>query len=614
MGWVFEKLEPGEIEKQRWVRLAVWLAVAVLAFSRFVHLGYGDLKDWDECLYSWRAKIICLRGEWLDQSDLAWNGFYSAAFPPLQVWVTALLFKLFGFTEFCARFWPALMGAVSIFAIFLMARRLGRDNWTGLFAALFLASVWYYTMYSRRAQFDVPFTACVVLSLYFYVGYLDRVRLVGRRRVELERGAWLWLMLSGAALGIGLMTKIALALMAPIVAGAVALYAWLRGRHSFRQLVAEQVVINLVALAICLPWHLAMTLSAKGGEFWRWYIGYHLLGRSTETLDAHSGPWYFYFVGLWDLLPAPVLALTLVALLWSLARVVASFRRTGEPEEPRGGGETDLGRPWSYADQRYMLALVWLGFQLILFSISQTKRDTYTIPMYPPIALLAALFLGERLRDRGRPFLLATTLFAMAFLCILSRMKSFGDRLEEALTDLGHAASYAGVFSELVMLIAGVAASVAALYLVLRRRPAVFRFIALSTIVVAATVFCLRQVRKVLDPQKGTRTFGWQQVRPYINSMDYDRLVFVGAYEHPAALYYLNGLQKDWHPSIKLVPMLEFDQARIARLAKEGVVRVVIMKSWVRDNWSDEQLARLRKHLELLADGDDLAIYNLKRP
>jgi len=57
----------------RWVDAAIWLVVLVLAFHRYIHLGFGDLKDWDECLYAWRAKIICFGypGAWLDQSPLA---------------------------------------------------------------------------------------------------------------------------------------------------------------------------------------------------------------------------------------------------------------------------------------------------------------------------------------------------------------------------------------------------------------------------------------------------------------------------------------------------------------------------------------------------------------
>jgi len=594
--------------KERWVDIAVWSAVGVLALLRFVHLGYGDLKDWDECLYAWRAKVICLLGSWRDQSDLAWGGFYSAAFPPLQVWVTAILFKLFGFNEFCARFWSALAGAGSIVVLFLMGRRMGRDRWAGFFAALFLAAVWYFTMYSRRAQFDVPYTFFITASLWGYLGYLDKVRLVGRRRFETEPGAWGWLVFSGLALGLGLMTKIALALTASIVAGALALYGWLRGRHPFGRIVAEQVVINGVALVINLPWHLAMTLSPQSRDFWAYYVGYHLLGRSATVLDAHAGPWYFYFPRLWDLLPAPVLALTLVALPWFLVEIAASFRRGGEMKET----ETADRRPLDYPDLVRMLPLIWLGFELLLFSKASTKRETYTIPMYPPIALMAGLFLAERLRDTRRMKLLAATLFSITTLCILSRMKTFGHRLEEAFANFDQIGLYGDVLGELGLLVGGVALGVAVLYFVLKRRPNAFRLLALATIVGAAVIFSLRQVRKVLDPEKGMRTFGWRQIRPYIDAMDYHYLVFAGSYFHPAARYYLNGLNLDWHPLIVFVPLRQYDETRLALYASSSDSRVVVMKSWVRDNWTPEQRARLLDRLELLAEGDDLAIYRPK--
>ncbi|KPL10412.1 hypothetical protein AMJ85_05815 [candidate division BRC1 bacterium SM23_51] len=444
---------------------------------------------------------------------------------------------------------------------------------------------------------------------------LDRVRVVGRRRIELDRGAWRWLVFSGLALGLGLMTKIALGLMAPIVAGALALYAWVRGRHSFKRIVVEQFVIVGVAVLVNLPWHLAMTLSPKAHQFWGYYIGYHLLGRTATTLDEHTGPWYFYFGELWNYLPAPVLAMALVALPWFVAAIIGSFRKNdgSHAETGAGGNCKDHERPWHHRDLRYLLPLLWFGFQLALFSVASTKRDTYTIPMYPPIALMAALFLGERLRDRQRLKLLATTLFVLTTLCILSRMKTFGDQLDDAFANLDVIALYGDVFAQLGLLIAGVAAATAAIYLLLLRRAALFRSLALTTIVVATTVFSLREVRRVFDPEKGTRKFGWQEIRPFVDSMDYHYLVFAGSYLHPAVRYYLNGLLLNWHPYIVFAPLPVFDQTRLAQYASGDSVRVIVMRSWIELNWTPQQRAQLLDRLEPLADtGDDLAIYRLK--
>jgi 4-amino-4-deoxy-L-arabinose transferase-like glycosyltransferase len=610
-----ERLE--EPAYMRWVDLGIWVAVLVLAFNRFLHLGYGDLKDWDECLYAWRAKLICELDVWRDQSDFAWDGFYSAAFPPLQVWFTAVMFKLLGYTEFAARTYSALCGAGSVIAIFVLGRRMTRDRWTGLFAALFLGSIWYYTVFSRRSQFDVPYTFFIIASIYGYVAYVDNLRFAGRRHLTGNRRAWLWLVFSGLALGLGLMTKIALALMAPIVVGGVSFYAWLRGRHSFGRMVVEQLIINGVALIVILPWHLAMTLSTEGRDFWHWYIGYHLLSRSQDVLDAHAGRWYVYFPMFYRELTAPITALVVVAFPWLAYQVVRSF---WSQSDLVGGGrwsEGNTDRPWAWRDTRYLIPLIWLGFQLLLFCSSATKREPYMLPMFPPIALMAAFLLGELLRDKRRMVLLAFAFFSMLTFGTLSRMKTFGDQLEDALVNWAQVELYPDVFAKLGLLVVGMAAGTAVVYylvVVILRRPQTFRLLALLLLVGASTVFSLRKTRRILDPDKGTRRFGWQEIRTHIDPMDYHYLVFAGSYWHPAANYYLNGLHLHWHPYLAFAPMPDYDLARILQYTSTTEARVVVMKSWVDENWTRDQLRTLLERLELLDEGNDLAVYRVKPP
>lgn len=601
---------------RRWVDLAIWSAVLLLAFSRFVNLGYGDLKDWDECLYAWRAKIVCLRGAWLDQSDLAWDGFYSAAFPPLQIWTTAILFKIFGFSEFVARAWPALTGAGCVIVLFLMGRRLGRSKWTGLFAAIFLTSVWYFTVYSRRAQFDVPYTFWIVLSMYGYVGYLDHVRIVGRRQIEIESRAGWWLALAGVALGLGLMNKIALALMAPFFMGVLSLYSWMRGRHPFRRIVVEQLIVNGIGLAIVLPWHLAMSLGPKSQDFWNYYVGYHLLGRSTRVLDLHSGEWYFYFVEIARQLSEPLKALTLVALPMFAYFILVSFRagtRGDNPVESSPDG-TALDRPWDFADFRCLLPLVWLAAPLAIFSLSATKRDTYTIPLYPPIALMGALLLGELLRDRRRIVWLTVSLALMMLFCILSRMKSFGRNMDLLLDDLSKIALFGDVMGQLAMLVFGIPVGIGVLYWVLRRRPGAYGVAASAILVALAVSFSLRPALGVFKPDRATRSFGWQELRPYLDKMDYDCLVMIGEYTDPGLFYYLNGLHLGWNPEITYIETKNNDPELLKKVRQHKKTLVVVMKWVLFEEWSEEDRAMWLDQMKLLAEGYFTAIYEITKP
>jgi 4-amino-4-deoxy-L-arabinose transferase-like glycosyltransferase len=610
-------IDPLEIEeddpKRRRIEIGVWAAVIVLAFLRFVYLGYGDLVDWDESLYVWRAKVVYFQNAWLDQSDLAWDGFYSAAFPPLQVWITAILFHLFGISEFTARLWPALTGAGSVVVAFLMGRRLGRSLWTGFFAAFFLASIWYYTLFSRRAQFDVPFTFFIALSLYGYVSYLDSLRTTGGRFVVADRQAWRWLVLSGAALGLGLMSKIVLALMAPIVAGGLGSYLWLRGRYPLRRLAVEQLVINGVALLIALPWHLAMILSVHGREFLNKYVWYHLLGRTAGTLDEHAGGWDYYFVALWKYLPRPLLGLAALAFVWFAVEIVRSFWKKDEGSDGWSEDEVDLERPFRRRDLRYLLPVLWLGFQLALFSYAQTKREPYTIPMYPAIALLAAMFLGERLRDVKRIGLLAVTLYVAIVLSILSRTKSLVRGLEAAVAQGSAFGTFGPYHLQLILLLAIVAVATLGLYLVLRARPRSFHRLALALIIGFLSVPLLNDVQDVFKPDKGKESGGWQAIRPHMDALDdYDYLVYCGQ-NTPAAMCYLNGLNLfPWHPRVKCVLMPKYDAALLGKFDATDEVRVVLMKSWIDEKWTIEEQRELMRRLAPLAGGEQFAAYQLR--
>jgi len=607
-------LEAPSMRRAFGIGAAIWLAVAVFAGHRFINLGAGDLKDFDECLYAWRSKIVLFRGAWLDQSDLAWHGYWSAAFPPLQIWITAVLFRLFGFSEFVARIYPALTGAGVVVVLFLLGRRLNRDRWTGLLAALLIASVWYFTVYSRRNQFDVPCSFYIAASLLGYAAWLDRVRVTGWRRLAIEPRARLWLVFAGAMMGLGLMNRIAFAVLAAVVVGGLSGYAWMRGRHALRHILVEQLLLNGVALLVAAPWHLAMTLSPKGPEFWRWYIGYHLLSRTGATINNDAGPWYFYLVYLWEQIPMPLLALLVVALPWAAAVIVRSFWRN---QEEAGGGwdraPDEAGRPWHWRDQRLLLPLLWFGLQFVVFSASGTKRDTYTIGLWPPLALLAALFLGERLHDRRRVRLLAVTCGIVAALAILSRMRSLGRALEKAVTDFETLWLYGDALAQLAVVLLAVAAAVILAAWRLRRRPRAFSAAALAIILAATTGLSIREMRGVFDIERGTRTLGWAVMRPHLDRMNYRCLVFVGDYSQPEALYYFNGLNLNWRPSIRFVAMPDCDEPACAALLTDDGVRVVIEASRLESAWSPAQRASLLSRLEPIAQGRQFSLYRPKR-
>src|SRR5512136_48260 len=89
------------------------LALAVAVGLRFLHLGALPLSD--------------IEADWALQALRITQGLKPAISPnPAYVHLTAVLFYVFGATNFLARFWPALAGCVLVLAPWQLRRRFGR--------------------------------------------------------------------------------------------------------------------------------------------------------------------------------------------------------------------------------------------------------------------------------------------------------------------------------------------------------------------------------------------------------------------------------------------------------------------------------------------------------
>ena len=94
------------MKKQYWI--VFWLAVILLLFFNNWAL---PITDSVESNYSQTAKEMVLSGDWVSPQIY---GRYWYDKPIMSYWLIALGFKIFGFTEFGARFFPALSGVAGM--------------------------------------------------------------------------------------------------------------------------------------------------------------------------------------------------------------------------------------------------------------------------------------------------------------------------------------------------------------------------------------------------------------------------------------------------------------------------------------------------------------------
>ena len=95
-----------------------WLAALLLLF---VFNGSLLITDSVESNYALTAKEMVVSGDWLSPQIY---GQYWFDKPVFFYWLTALGFKIFGFTEFAARFFPSCFGLAGLGLLIWGAKKL----------------------------------------------------------------------------------------------------------------------------------------------------------------------------------------------------------------------------------------------------------------------------------------------------------------------------------------------------------------------------------------------------------------------------------------------------------------------------------------------------------
>ena len=255
---------------------------ALLLLAAVLNLWALDVNGWANEYYSAAVRSM----------SESWNAFLFGTFdssgvmtvdkPPMALWVQALSVRVFGFHPLAILVPQALMGIGTVALTYdLVRRRFGRR--AGFVAGLVLALTPITVAISRHNNPDALLILCCVGALWALVRALED----GRTR---------WLVLSGALVGLGFETKMAVALM--VVPGIVAAYLWVapRGRlRAVRQLLAggaAMVVAGgfwpvIVALtpASDRPW----ISGTADNSIWSLILGYNGLGRLTGQAGGPGG-------------------------------------------------------------------------------------------------------------------------------------------------------------------------------------------------------------------------------------------------------------------------------------------------------------------------------------
>ena len=327
--------------------LRLWPIAALFFLAALVmlwKLGEGNLTHWDEAIYAQVSKEILESGSWL---TLHWE--YKPWFekPPLFIWSTAILFELFGVSEFWARAASAFSGIGLVITTYLIGS-FAYNRYVGLLAGLILLTTFPFVFGARFGTTDIMLSLCIFLAIYAFM--------------RLENGSRKWWYVIWVSCAMAVMVKGAAGLIAPI-AIAVALFC---DRESIRS--REFFYGLLLALVIVVPWHVVMYMN-HGQDFISMYFGYQVVARVTSALEEHVGSPLYY-----------VEALNRLFLPWFYLAPFALALNIQENFQHR-------------SRSRVLLIILWLVFGL--YTLVRTKLDWYIVPLYPVLAVFIACTLHQ---------------------------------------------------------------------------------------------------------------------------------------------------------------------------------------------------------------------------
>ncbi len=341
------------------LRYGLLLVFVAMVYALFFHqLGSYPFFDVDEPRYAEAAREMLESGNWVTPY---FNYVVRFDKPIFFYWLIAGSYKLFGVSEYAARYVSALSATLIVFSL-LGFGVLVKQARTGLLAAVITASCLQVIGLSRMSITDM--NLCLWMTLTSLSLLL--VVLKGNR----------WWIAAGIFAGIGVLTKGPVALVLP--GGILLVYSALSQQLSQHFKTRFFPLALVLMLTISLPWYI-LAYQANGPDFLD-ALFLHNVTRFESTVSGHAQPiWFFVVVLILGFLPwTPFL-------LQASARYLRSFRTAS--------GINAVTAFYSG---------LWAVLVFLFFTVANTKLLTYILPMFPAVALFLATQWPED-RPEGAP-------------------------------------------------------------------------------------------------------------------------------------------------------------------------------------------------------------------
>lgn len=330
--------------------LAIILIIAAVLY--FLGNNLIAITDPVESNYTLTATEMLQSGDYLSPRIY---GNYWFDKPILFYLELLLAYKLFGITDFAARFFPTILSLVGLVLMYSFAKRVINKT-TAIISTLILGSSLQFWLLSKTVITDTTLFLCFSATLvFYYLGYTQTNK-------NFYYGAYIF-----AALAT--LTKGPIGFLLP----GLIIVLFLASQRNFKSVKESKFLTGFpIFLLIASSWYLYM-YNVHGQTFIDGFFGIHNMLRATVSEHPRTNVWYYY-LGIFIITTIP----------WSLflPKALYNYFKTSRKVIPD--------------NTLTIFLLIWALTVNIFFQLMATKYTTYTFPALFPIALLFGKMLADR--------------------------------------------------------------------------------------------------------------------------------------------------------------------------------------------------------------------------
>lgn len=367
------------IEKYYWFFFAGMAAVTAFLCFRCLDIAY--VSSWDEARHGISAYEMMQSGNCI-VNTFGYEPDYWNLKPPLSFYGIMLGFKLFGYSVLGLRFYSAVAYFLTCIAVGLFLKKYHRL--TSLIGMCFLCCNYHILGFHCARSGD----ADALYLLFFVIAMLAMLEIPKKHSR---------LFVCGFCFACAFLSKSFHAGIIAVIGGA---YLLLTGE--IRKIKPKEWLFFLLSFLLPLGLWAGARFSQDGMTFFREMIETDLFSRTSSASEGHAGSFLFYF----DAYLKDFQFLYPYLLLIVLAGVFcAGIRLLRKKILPKEISSEAIG----YA--------LWLVLPFLFFSAVSTKLVWYGYPLFIPLEMIAAIFLGRFLTEplfSDRPWTYAAKMAAAA--------------------------------------------------------------------------------------------------------------------------------------------------------------------------------------------------------